>query len=430
MLKVGANPKANLNKWGYHTRTARSGVSTPNSDWAHYKKSGSFLARAVRRRDEKLVKILLDDGHYSPWFRSKAKNSLVLTLFNTSDEGNANDARILSLLLQAGADVTVRTGSNTALHYAAENSTAEATALLLSNGAQVNSADINGYTPLMWTTRNKEHGEEIAQLLISAGALVTMKELKGKRTALEFAKEKGHNKLIKLLAPLVKKAKNSRSVALAVSRATKKAKADKAKAYRDAKQRRLIVEKKDRLFLQKKYADRQEKMKACDQKGGTWEWRSGRETCYIEEESDNLVGKSIIKALDNINSTTSIRNINRNTPAIQGYTAPQTNKQKPSDNRSTHRSTERAISTGGASMDRCEPLWAKQDRLHAAHIGLMNQTITECVQACSSSSCKNACYKTVPKSSSVVAGYDAYQEANKQWRGCKGTGTSNKARTE
>ena len=68
--------------------------------------------------------------------------------------------------------------------------------LLVSNGADINAADIDGYTPLISAAVNDK--TDLLQLLINLGADPRHKTKDG-YTALDWAKELSHEESIKVL---------------------------------------------------------------------------------------------------------------------------------------------------------------------------------------------------------------------------------------
>lgn len=83
--------------------------------------------------------------------------------------------------------------SCTPLHHAARFAFKEAVVWLLANGADVNAAAYNGFTPIHLTEKR-----EIAELLIKAGAKLEQKDTWGK-TALQDAAEEGRHEVVDAL---------------------------------------------------------------------------------------------------------------------------------------------------------------------------------------------------------------------------------------
>lgn len=93
--------------------------------------------------------------------------------------------QLIELLIAKGAAVNHRDGDgSTALMYAARNGDTQAVSALLRNGALVNLADKEGETAVMKAAASSCN-EETVRALISAGADLTARDLKG-RNALDF----------------------------------------------------------------------------------------------------------------------------------------------------------------------------------------------------------------------------------------------------
>lgn len=114
-----------------------------------------------------------------------------------------NDTAMVSMLLQAGAhaDHTDRYGQNL-LHSVVCGSSADIVDLFIRNGADVNrQCQVSGRltTPLINAVRyRKEESPEIIQRLLAAGARADTRDAAGK-TALDYAREKGHTTTVQLL---------------------------------------------------------------------------------------------------------------------------------------------------------------------------------------------------------------------------------------
>ena len=95
---------------------------------------------------------------------------------------------IMHLLLDYGANCSARDKSgNTALHFAVSNGHFEATRMLLERGADVNSQNDKGLTPLQRASRGMWKGYlDIIRLLLDHGAKLTARDNSG-NTALHFA---------------------------------------------------------------------------------------------------------------------------------------------------------------------------------------------------------------------------------------------------
>jgi uncharacterized protein len=101
------------------------------------------------------------------------------------------------LLLEKGADPNTSDNEGfTPLMYAAVKGHFEAANLLLGKGADVNAVEKSGGTALMLASH--EGQTEVVKLLLEKGADVNVKEKTGK-TALSMASSKGHEDIVKLL---------------------------------------------------------------------------------------------------------------------------------------------------------------------------------------------------------------------------------------
>jgi len=106
------------------------------------------------------------------------------------------DTNTLALLLKHGADIKKK-GTNweiSALHLAHDSQTAE---FLLDCGADLESQDIHGQTPLMWAS--KQGDAELVETLIKHGARLEQHD-KNDWTALEFAQTFSHSNVVALLS--------------------------------------------------------------------------------------------------------------------------------------------------------------------------------------------------------------------------------------
>ena len=113
-------------------------------------------------------------------------------IFWASFRGNTN---IMAVLLKHGADIKKK-GANwriSVLHIAHDSQAVE---FLLSHGADLESTDIHGETPLMWAAK---HGNtEVVETLLKHGASLDMRD-KADWTALELAQFAGHSNVVDLL---------------------------------------------------------------------------------------------------------------------------------------------------------------------------------------------------------------------------------------
>ncbi|MCL1876307.1 MAG: ankyrin repeat domain-containing protein [Synergistaceae bacterium] len=113
-----------------------------------------------------------------------------------------SDADVITLLLKNGADAYINTKSqsgNTPLIFAIESHNTEVVKALVQAGADVNMKDNEGMTPLMIAAKSifKEH--EILSVLIRSGADINAKNQNG-LTALILAGNAGNQEAISILA--------------------------------------------------------------------------------------------------------------------------------------------------------------------------------------------------------------------------------------
>jgi len=114
----------------------------------------------------------------------KEQKRLDDNLANAAKDGNNRETK---RLLEAGADVNAREGSETALMMAAGHGHAKACLLLLENGADVGAKNSMGWTALHWAAFSDA---QICAALLEKGARIDETDSHGK-TALIYAKS--HN---------------------------------------------------------------------------------------------------------------------------------------------------------------------------------------------------------------------------------------------
>ncbi|XP_069104424.1 ankyrin repeat and SOCS box protein 10-like [Argopecten irradians] len=87
------------------------------------------------------------------------------------------------------------------IHCATESGSVELLKLVLSHGADVNQTDWYGITPLMTLCAGAgiRHSVELCHVLLDAGADVEMKDVRSKRTALQFAAVQKNTELVQCL---------------------------------------------------------------------------------------------------------------------------------------------------------------------------------------------------------------------------------------
>lgn len=131
------------------------------------------------------------------------KNSDMLPAFLAEDPSliqpaKDNDVEKLEQLLTDGADIEAKDiDGYTALQHAVMWGNIEAAELLLENGADVNTTDSWGLTPLM-NANYDAGGIEMAQLLLDYGADSSLEDFEG-YTAYDHALDYDNNKLLDLL---------------------------------------------------------------------------------------------------------------------------------------------------------------------------------------------------------------------------------------
>ena len=145
----------------------------------------SPLFTAVEKKNDKLLAALLKAD-----FDPNATGSYDQTPLEIACSTGREKAVVL--LLEHGADVNAGNG---ALASATNGGHTKIVEVLLEAGADVNPKPA-GWTPLMWA--GQAGNEEVAQLLLDAGAKKGVKNRKGE-TAADVAEEAGHKKLAKLL---------------------------------------------------------------------------------------------------------------------------------------------------------------------------------------------------------------------------------------
>ncbi|PWU15918.1 MAG: hypothetical protein C5B50_14510 [Verrucomicrobia bacterium] len=157
--------------------------------------------RALKRNNEKIVKLLLDAGAKPPKYPEGSPGAAWLT---AAVQGNCES---LQKLMAEGLDVNTKVrkdngSQRTALMEAAENGQLEAVQLLIRAGARVDEQcgqsweDDQNRTALMHAI---EAGDcQIVQALLNAGASASIEDGDG-RTPLHYAAERGDVDLIRML---------------------------------------------------------------------------------------------------------------------------------------------------------------------------------------------------------------------------------------
>jgi ankyrin repeat protein len=145
---------------------------------------------ACSKNHKDISEIFMKNFNFNHDLQNKAL--LELSKCNGKDK---ND--LTQLLINNNADVNSKDIDGfTPLHYACKQSNIELTQLLINNNADVNSKDIHGSTPLQYAC--KQNNIELTQLLINNNADVNLKDIDGS-TPLHYACQKNNLKSIELL---------------------------------------------------------------------------------------------------------------------------------------------------------------------------------------------------------------------------------------
>ena len=176
-----------------------------------------LLAYACEGGSVSIVKMLLAKGADAGQIYTKHHNHLTVTALS----GMRNQAAILKLLLDKNVAVDIRGyNDNTALIEASFIGNLECMKLLIAKGADLNAKNVKGNTPLISAAKNGHY--DAVKLLIDSGVGLSDKGNSRKmpgyiaspfldknetfetndaagKTALQMAKDNGHNKIVKLL---------------------------------------------------------------------------------------------------------------------------------------------------------------------------------------------------------------------------------------
>jgi ankyrin repeat protein len=108
----------------------------------------------------------------------------------------SGDAKVVKLLLEAGANVNARNPTGSALARAAQQGNAEIVRLLLQAGADVEAKDDSGWTPLFSAAMTG--GAETVEVLLRAGVNINARANNG-WTALKEAQMRGNENIVQQL---------------------------------------------------------------------------------------------------------------------------------------------------------------------------------------------------------------------------------------
>ena len=128
---------------------------------------------AAQNHDAHAVEILISQGA-----RLDARDYSKDTPLHKA--GRSGPPETIYTLVRHGAGVEDQSNLGRPLHYAAGFNGYDTVSALINSGANVNSRDVNDETPLHWAARWQDDGA-VAQLLISAGALLTNQSFTGHR---------------------------------------------------------------------------------------------------------------------------------------------------------------------------------------------------------------------------------------------------------
>ncbi len=167
------------------------------------------LQMAILAKDADLLKALLDSGADPNLTFFKGCTALTLAL----GIGEETSMPIVKVLLKAGAKLELRNSDGETALLAALNANAPLSIvkLLIDEKADVNAqfptndTVFPGYTPLMMAIADKD-AKEVINLLLKAGADVTIKDRKGK-TVLDHARKEG----LSALGPILEAARKKRT---------------------------------------------------------------------------------------------------------------------------------------------------------------------------------------------------------------------------
>jgi ankyrin repeat protein len=155
------------------------------------KNNRTVLMEAVQSNKPEVIREILK--HHAGVNAKDAMGNTALALFLEGTAENPGARKIISLLIQAGADVNSRDTNGQAPIFRACSAGTEAIRALAEAGADLNAKDRNGQTPLMSC-----FGNPAVKALVDAGADLTVRNPYG-FTAAEEARNMGANDKAELL---------------------------------------------------------------------------------------------------------------------------------------------------------------------------------------------------------------------------------------
>lgn len=166
------------------------------SDINDYNFKYSPLMIASQNGNKEMVKLLIENGADVNHINSYSMSALMTTIYDRS-EITPEKIEVIKILIDAGADVNLSVIENeSTLDRVWGNVTASK--LLIDNGADVNSIEtFSGFSKLMGAVYQGD--ADMVKYLLEHGADYTFRDYEEDKTALMFAKDKRHNKVIKLL---------------------------------------------------------------------------------------------------------------------------------------------------------------------------------------------------------------------------------------
>jgi ankyrin repeat protein len=148
-----------------------------------------LLEKAVKIGNLEIVRLLLEKGRDLPYWWMCLGVSLEMA-------ASLNNLELLQILLDGGADPK-KSVKEPAIMHATAIGNIKMVQLLISAGACVNSVGEEGDTPLMAASRNGFI--EIVKLLVEHGARVDATLVDGWHTALDSARDYGHEEICQYL---------------------------------------------------------------------------------------------------------------------------------------------------------------------------------------------------------------------------------------